>query len=299
MVHVDGTARIQTVDPDQEPLVAGLLDAFERRTGLPVVVNTCLNTAGRPMVDDPRDALECFGSAPVDVLALGPFLVRRPRVVTAPAYSVVSRPSAGRRCRRCSRRWRGHRPRRRSWSSWSTTAALRTAPLDLPVWDLLQVLPGPAPRAGRGPQRRLARDRDTDGWPSSTTTCVPGPDWAAGLVADLAGLPPSVAGSQGRLRVPLPAGRRPTDWERGTAGLADGALDHRRHGATGASALVLVGGFDERFRRAYREDADLALRLQASGWSLVRGARAHHHPVRPAARWVSPCEPRPATPTTR
>jgi carbamoyltransferase len=44
-----------------------------------VVVNTSLNTAGRPMVDDPRDALECFGSAPVDALALGPFLVRRNR----------------------------------------------------------------------------------------------------------------------------------------------------------------------------------------------------------------------------
>ena len=49
-----------------------------RRTGVPVVVNTSLNTAGRPMVDDPRDALECFGSAPVDLLAIGPFLVRRP-----------------------------------------------------------------------------------------------------------------------------------------------------------------------------------------------------------------------------
>jgi carbamoyltransferase len=54
-----------------------MLEAVERRTGIPVVVNTSLNTAGRPMVDDPRDALECFGSAPVDVLALGPFLVRR------------------------------------------------------------------------------------------------------------------------------------------------------------------------------------------------------------------------------
>jgi carbamoyltransferase len=57
-----------------------MLDAFEVRTGLPVVVNTSLNTAGRPMVDDPRDALECFGSAPVDALALGPFLVRRQAV---------------------------------------------------------------------------------------------------------------------------------------------------------------------------------------------------------------------------
>ncbi|MFJ9906362.1 carbamoyltransferase [Streptomyces sp. NPDC101152] len=79
VVHVDGTARVQTVDERDEPLVARMLAAFERRTGLPVVVNTSLNTAGRPMVDDPRDALECFGSAPVDLLALGPFAVRRGR----------------------------------------------------------------------------------------------------------------------------------------------------------------------------------------------------------------------------
>ncbi|HEX2041411.1 MAG TPA: carbamoyltransferase C-terminal domain-containing protein [Acidimicrobiales bacterium] len=79
VTHVDGTARAQTVDRRQEPLVAALLDAFARRTGVPVLVNTSLNTAGRPMVDDPGDALECFGSAPVDVLAMGPFLVRRNR----------------------------------------------------------------------------------------------------------------------------------------------------------------------------------------------------------------------------
>jgi carbamoyltransferase len=78
VTHVDGSARAQTVDPASEPLVARMLSAFEELTGLPAVVNTSLNTAGRPMVDDPRDALECFGSAPVDVLALGPFLVRRP-----------------------------------------------------------------------------------------------------------------------------------------------------------------------------------------------------------------------------
>jgi carbamoyltransferase len=77
VVHVDGTARVQTVDREREPLMAAVLDAFERRTGVPVVVNTSLNTAGRPMVDHPRDALECFGSAPVDALAIGPFLVRR------------------------------------------------------------------------------------------------------------------------------------------------------------------------------------------------------------------------------
>jgi carbamoyltransferase len=78
VVHVDGSARVQTVDREEEPLVARMLERFEARTGVPVVVNTSLNTAGRPMVDDPRDALECFGSAPVDLLAIGPFVVRRP-----------------------------------------------------------------------------------------------------------------------------------------------------------------------------------------------------------------------------
>jgi carbamoyltransferase len=80
VVHVDGTARIQTVDRDTEPMLARLLERFAKLTGLPTVVNTSLNTAGRPMVDDPRDALECFGSAPIDVLALGPFLLRRSEI---------------------------------------------------------------------------------------------------------------------------------------------------------------------------------------------------------------------------
>jgi carbamoyltransferase len=77
VVHVDGTARIQTVDRREEPLMARCLERFEERTGVPVVVNTSLNTAGRPMVDDPRDALECFGSSPVDLLAIGPYVVER------------------------------------------------------------------------------------------------------------------------------------------------------------------------------------------------------------------------------
>jgi carbamoyltransferase len=77
VVHVDGTARAQTVDRTTQPLLASLLDAFCERTGLPVLVNTSLNTARRPMVDSPQDALELFGSAPVDLLVLGPFVVRR------------------------------------------------------------------------------------------------------------------------------------------------------------------------------------------------------------------------------
>ena len=78
VTHVDGTARIQTVDRTN-PLLHATISRFAERTGVPVIVNTSFNTSGRPMVDSPRDALECFGSAPIDVLAIGPFLVRRPR----------------------------------------------------------------------------------------------------------------------------------------------------------------------------------------------------------------------------
>ncbi|QCU78082.1 carbamoyltransferase [Citricoccus sp. SGAir0253] len=77
VTHVDGSARIQTVSDRDNPGIAALLRAVDERTGVPVVVNTSLNTAGRPMVDDPRDALELFGSAPVAALVLGPHLVRR------------------------------------------------------------------------------------------------------------------------------------------------------------------------------------------------------------------------------
>jgi carbamoyltransferase len=77
VTHVDGTARIQTVDHADDPLTAGMLAAFDDITGIPVVVNTSLNTAGRPMVDSPRDALELFGASPVDALAIGRYLVRR------------------------------------------------------------------------------------------------------------------------------------------------------------------------------------------------------------------------------
>jgi carbamoyltransferase len=72
VVHVDGSARVQTVHREQQPLVTRVLEAFERRTGVPVLVNTSLNTGGRPMVDSPRVGLECFGSSPVDVMAIGP-----------------------------------------------------------------------------------------------------------------------------------------------------------------------------------------------------------------------------------
>lgn len=114
----------------------------------------------------------------------------------------------------------------------------------------------------------------------------PPADWRARLAADLEGLGPDVGASQGRLHVPLPVDRRPTDWERNVAGLetarwATADMAYRR------AALAAVGGFDERFPRAFREDADLALRVVEAGWRIVAGDRRCMHPVRPADRWVS------------
>lgn len=76
-VHIDGTARAQTVDTGTEPLLGSLLAEFEALTGLPVLINTSLNTAGSPIVDSPREAIELLCSTLVDALAIGPFLVRR------------------------------------------------------------------------------------------------------------------------------------------------------------------------------------------------------------------------------
>jgi glycosyltransferase involved in cell wall biosynthesis len=112
------------------------------------------------------------------------------------------------------------------------------------------------------------------------------PGWGAALAADLAAADAHTGGVQGRLTVPLPAGRRPTDAERGTAGLEDAAWATADM-AYRAQALKETGGFDERFRRAFREDADLALRVQDAGWTLRRGRRLTRHPVRPADRWAS------------
>ena len=115
---------------------------------------------------------------------------------------------------------------------------------------------------------------------------LPGPDWFTALAADLADAGPEIGGVQGRLHVPLPADRRPTDWERVTAGLTDGKwitadMAYRR------AALEATGGFDERFPRAFREDAEIAYRVRRAGWALTRGERQVTHPVRPEDRWVS------------
>jgi len=71
--HVDGTARAQTVRREQSPLFHRLLEQFRERSGVPVLVNTSFNTRGKPIVCTPQDALECFYTSPIDVLAVGSY----------------------------------------------------------------------------------------------------------------------------------------------------------------------------------------------------------------------------------
>ncbi|GAB3405379.1 carbamoyltransferase [Massilia agilis] len=73
--HVDGSARVQTVDAATNPALHALLQAFARQTGVPVLVNTSFNTRGEPIVCTPRDALAAFFTSPLDALAIGPFIV--------------------------------------------------------------------------------------------------------------------------------------------------------------------------------------------------------------------------------
>ena len=75
--HVDGTARIQTINRGQNPLYYDLLKAFRKRTGVPVLVNTSFNTRSEPVVCTPRDAVECFWTSPIDALVIGSFLLRK------------------------------------------------------------------------------------------------------------------------------------------------------------------------------------------------------------------------------
>lgn len=77
-VHVDGTMRIQTVDRIFNPCYHALLEALDRKIGVPVVLNTSFNIKGEAMVSSPRDCLRTFFSTGIDALAMGSFLIEKP-----------------------------------------------------------------------------------------------------------------------------------------------------------------------------------------------------------------------------
>jgi len=75
--HVDNTGRLQTVTREENPLYYDLIQAFRRKTGIPVILNTSFNE-NEPIVCTPEEAVDCFQRTRMDALAIGPFLVVRP-----------------------------------------------------------------------------------------------------------------------------------------------------------------------------------------------------------------------------
>jgi carbamoyltransferase len=76
VTHIDSTARIQTVDRESNPKFRMLLEAFERKTGVPILLNTSFNV-NEPIVCTPDEAIRCFLRTEVDWLVLGNLLVGR------------------------------------------------------------------------------------------------------------------------------------------------------------------------------------------------------------------------------
>jgi carbamoyltransferase len=76
VVHVDGTARVQTVDVDSNPRYRRLLESFARRTGVPVLLNTSFNI-NEPIVCTPQDAVSCFLRTEVEWVVMENLLARR------------------------------------------------------------------------------------------------------------------------------------------------------------------------------------------------------------------------------
>ncbi|MEW6236059.1 MAG: carbamoyltransferase [Candidatus Omnitrophota bacterium] len=77
VTHVDGSGRLQTVTKDYNEKYYNLIKAFEKRTGVPVVLNTSFNIMGEPIVNTPAEALRCFFSTGIDVLALGDYWLEK------------------------------------------------------------------------------------------------------------------------------------------------------------------------------------------------------------------------------
>jgi carbamoyltransferase len=88
VVHVDGTARVQTVRKEDDPLLHALLEAFDAVAGVPVLLLTSFNLRGEPLVETPEDAVECFLRSRLDALVLGEALLEK-RLLARPFHPLV------------------------------------------------------------------------------------------------------------------------------------------------------------------------------------------------------------------
>ena len=77
ITHIDGSARIQTVNGNANPRFAALLEEFYRRTGCPIILNTSFNLRGEPIVCTPADAVRCFIRSQIDLLVVEDFVLDR------------------------------------------------------------------------------------------------------------------------------------------------------------------------------------------------------------------------------
>ncbi len=77
VVHVDGTARVQTVRSSNNEVYYDLIRKYKQKTGIPVILNTSFNLKGQPIVESPRDALMTFYGCGLDALIMGNFVVRK------------------------------------------------------------------------------------------------------------------------------------------------------------------------------------------------------------------------------
>lgn len=75
--HVDGTARLQTIDKKTNPFLHELLYAYGEVSGFPILINTSFNSKGEPIVETPRDAINCFLNLDINILLLGDFVVEK------------------------------------------------------------------------------------------------------------------------------------------------------------------------------------------------------------------------------
>ena len=91
IVHVDGTARVQTVREQTNPMLYRLLREFEALTGVPVLINTSFNIKGEPIVESPEDAVACFLNTGIDNLILHDTVVSKTAMhkVVAPLVNTV------------------------------------------------------------------------------------------------------------------------------------------------------------------------------------------------------------------
>jgi carbamoyltransferase len=90
VTHVDGTARVQTVDPAISPRFHALLQAYGARTGLPVLLNTSFNLAGEPIVNSAVEGYSTFRRSDMDLLVVGRGVASRARALVREVAEAVA-----------------------------------------------------------------------------------------------------------------------------------------------------------------------------------------------------------------